>query len=80
MNTIVIMKQYVKISTFKIIVTGIITLVSLILLARLLNFENALGFSLLIIGGIVTIGYTYLKYNYYRKMNKFDKEILESLK
>jgi hypothetical protein len=74
------MKQYVKFSTFKIIVTGIITLVSLILLARLLNFENALGFSLLIIGGIVTIGYTYLKYNYYRKMNKLDKEVLESLK
>jgi len=50
------------------------------LLASLLNFENALVFSLLIIGGFVTIGYTYLKYNYYRKMNKLDKEILESLK
>ena len=74
------MKQYVKFSKFKIIVTGIITLVPLILLARLLNFENAVGFSLLIVGGIVTISYTYLKYNYYRKMNKLDKEILESLK
>ena len=74
------MKQYVKFSKFKIIVTGIITLVSLILLASLLNFENGLGFSLLIIGCIVTIGYTYLKYNYYRKMNKLDKEVLESLK
>ena len=73
------MKQYVKFSKFKIIVTGIIILVPLILLARLLNFENALGVSLLIDGGIVTIGYTYLKYNYYRKMNKFDKEVLESL-
>ena len=73
------MKQYVKFSKFKIIVTGIITLVSLILLARLLNFENAVGFSLLV-GGIVTISYTYLKYNYYRKMNKLDKEVLESLK
>ena len=74
------MKQYIKFSKFKIIVTGIITLVSLILLASLLNFENALGFSLLIIGSIVTIGYTYLKYNYYRKMKKLDKEVLESLK
>jgi hypothetical protein len=73
------MKQYVKFSKFKIIVTGIITLVSLILLARLLNFENAVGFSL-IVGGIVIISYTYLKYNYYRKMNKLDKEVLESLK
>ena len=74
------MKQYLKFTKFKIIVTGILALVSLVLLASLLNFENALGFSLLIIGGIVTIGYTYLKYNYYRKMNKLDKEILESLK
>ena len=74
------MKQYIKFSKFKIIITGIITLVSLVLLFSLLNLENALGFSLLITGGIVTIGYTYLKYNYYRKMNKLDKEILESLK
>jgi hypothetical protein len=74
------MKQYIKFSKFKIIVTGILALVSLLLLARLLNYENALGFSLLIIGGIVTIGYTYLKYNYYRKMNKLDKKVLESLK
>jgi hypothetical protein len=74
------MKQYIKFSKFKIIVTGILALVSLILLARLLNYENALGFSLLIIGGIVTIGYTYLKYNYYRKMNKLDKKVLKSLK
>jgi hypothetical protein len=74
------MKQYIKFPKFKIIVTGILALVSLILLARLLNYENALGFSLLIIGGIVTIGYTYLKYNYYRKMNKLDKKVLESLK
>ena len=80
MEVIVIMKQYIKFSKFKIIVTGIITLVSLVLLASLLNFENALVFSLLIIGGIVTIGYTYLKYNYYRKMNKLDQEVLESLK
>lgn|GEM_PF-1230935 len=80
MDAIVIMKQYIKFSKFKIIVTGILALVSLILLARLLNYENALGFSLLIIGGIVTIGYTYLKYNYYRKMNKLDKKVLESLK
>ena len=74
------MRQYLRFSKFKIIVTEIITLVSLILLTSLLNFENGLGFSLLIIGGIVTIGYTYLKYNYYRKMNKLDKEVLESLK
>lgn len=80
MDAVVIMKQYIKFSKFKIIVTGILALVSLILLARLLNYENALGFSLLIIGGIVTIGYTYLKYNYYRKMNKLDKKVLESLK
>lgn len=80
MDAIVIMKQYIKFSKFKIIVTGILALVSLILLARLLNYENALGFSLLIVGGIVTIGYTYLKYNYYRKMNKLDKKVLESLK
>jgi hypothetical protein len=74
------MKQYIKFSKFKIIVTGILALVSLLLVARLLNYENALGFSLLVIGGIVTIGYTYLKYNYYRKMNKLDKKVLESLK
>ena len=80
MNAIVIMKQYVKFSKFKIIVIGILTLVSVVLLVSLLNFENALVFSLLIIGGIVTIGYTYLKYNYYRKMNKLDQEVLESLK
>ena len=80
MDAIVIMKQYIKFPKFKIIVTGILVLVSLISLARLLNYENALGFSLLIIGGIVTIGYTYLKYNYYRKMNKLDKKVLESLK
>ncbi len=80
MDAIVIMKQYIKFSKFKIIVTGILALVSLLLLARLLNYENALGFSLLVIGGIVTIGYTYLKYNYYRKMNKLDKKVLESLK
>ena len=80
MDAIVIMKQYIKFSKFKIIVTGILALVSLLLLAHLLNYENALGFSLLIIGGIVTIGYTYLKYNYYRKMNKLDKKVLESLK
>ena len=80
MDAIVIMKQYIKFSKFKIIVTGILALVSLLLVARLLNYENALGFSLLIIGGIVTIGYTYLKYNYYRKMNKLDKKVLESLK
>ena len=80
MDAIVIMKQYIKFSKFKIIVTGILALVSLLLVARLLNYENALGFSLLVIGGIVTIGYTYLKYNYYRKMNKLDKKVLESLK
>ncbi len=74
------MKQYVKYLKLKIIVTGILSLVFIILLVKLLNFENTLGFSLLVIGSIVTIGYTYLRYNYYSKINKFDKEVLESLK
>jgi hypothetical protein len=74
------MKQYVKYLKLKIIVTGILSLVFIILLVNLLNFENTLGFSLLIIGSIVTIGYNYLRYNYYSKINKFDKEVLESLK
>jgi hypothetical protein len=74
------MKQYVKYLKLKIIVTGILSLVFIILLVNLLNFENTLGFSLLIIGSIVTIGYNYLRYNYYSKINKFDKEVLKSLK
>ena len=74
------MRQYIKYLKFKIIGTGILALVSIILFANFLNFENTLGFSLLIIGIIVTIGYTYLRYNYYRKINKLDKEVLESLK
>jgi hypothetical protein len=74
------MKQYVKYLKLKIIVTGILSLVFIILLVKLLNFENTLGFSLLIIGSIVTIGYNYLRYNYYSKINKFDKEVLKSLK
>jgi hypothetical protein len=56
------MKQYVKYLKLKIIVTGILSLVFIILLVKLLNFENTLGFSLLIIGSIVTIGYNYLRY------------------
>jgi hypothetical protein len=74
------MKQDVKYLKLKIIVTGILSLVFIILLVKLLNFENTLGFSLLIIGSIVTIGYNYLRYNYYSKINKFDKEVIESLK
>ena len=74
------MRQYIKYLKFKIIVTGILALVSIILFANFLNFANTLGFSLLIIGSIVTIGYTYFRYNYYRKLNKLDKEVLESLK
>ena len=74
------MRQYIKYLKFKIIVTGILALVSIILFANFLNFANTLGFSLLIIGSIVTIGYTYLRYNYYTKINKLDKEVLESLK
>jgi hypothetical protein len=74
------MRQYIKYLKFKIIGTGILALVSIILFANFLNFENTLGFSLLIIGSIVTIGYTYFRYNYYRKINKLDKEVLESLK
>jgi hypothetical protein len=67
------MKQYVKYLKLKIIVTEILSLVFIILLVKLLNFENTLGFSLLIIGSIVTIGYNYLRYNYYSKINKFYK-------
>lgn len=74
------MIQYIKYLKFKIIVTGISGLISIILFAHLLNFFNTLGFTLLIIGSLVTIGYTCLKYNYYRKINKLDNEILESLK
>jgi hypothetical protein len=54
------MKQYVKYLKLKIIVTGILSLVFIILLVKLLNFENTLGFSLLIIGSIVKFGYNYL--------------------
>jgi len=74
------MRQYIKYIKFKIIVPGILGFISIILFANLLNFNNTLGFTLLIIASIVTIGYTCLKYNYYRKMNKLDNEILESLK
>jgi len=74
------MRQYINNLKLKNIVTGVLALVSIILFANFLNFENTLGLSLLIIGSIVTIGYTYLRYNYYRKINKFDKEVLESLK
>ena len=74
------MRQYIKYIKFKIIVPGILGFISIILFANLLNFNNTLGFTLLTIASIVTIGYTCLKYNYYRKMNKLDNEILESLK
>jgi hypothetical protein len=46
----------------------------------LLNYENTLGFSLIVTCNIIIIGYTSLRYNYYRKINKLDKEVLESLK
>ena len=75
------MRQYIKFLKLKIIVTGILALISIIMFASLLDFENTLISSLLIIGSIVIIiGYTFLKYNYYRKINKLDQDILESLK
>ena len=74
------MRLYIKYLKFKIIVIGIIALVSTILFVKLLNFENTLGFSLIVICNIIIIGYTSLRYNYYRKINKLDKEVLESLK
>ena len=81
MKAIVIMRQYIKFLKLKIIVTGILALISIIMFASLLNFEKTLISSLLIIGSIVIIiGYTFLKYNYYRKINKLDQDILESLK
>ena len=74
------MRQYIKFLKLKIIVIGVLALMSIIMFASLLNFENTLS-SLLIIGSIVIIiGYTFLKYNYYRKINKLDQDILESLK
>ena len=75
------MRQYIKFLKLKIIVTGILALIIIIMFASLLNFENTLISSLLIIGSIVIIiGYTFLKYNYYSKINKLDQDILESLK
>lgn len=74
------MKQYVKFLKFKIIATCILALVSIALFVKFLNFENTLASSLLVIGSIIIIGYTYSRYNYYRKINKLDKEVLESLK
>lgn len=74
------MRNYIKYLNFKIIVIGIIALVSIILFVKLLNYENTLGFSLIVICNIIIIGYTSLRYNYYRKINKLDKEVLESLK
>ena len=74
------MRHYTKYLNFKIIVIGIIALVSIILFVKLLNYENTLGFSLIVICNIIIIGYTSLRYNYYRKINKLDKEVLESLK
>lgn len=74
------MRQYIKFLKLKIIVTGILALMAIIMFTSFLNFENTLS-SLLIIGSIVIIiGYTFLKYNYYRKINKLDQDILESLK
>ena len=74
------MKQYIKYLKFKIIVTCILaSSVSIVLFVKFLNFENTLGSSLLVIGSII-IGYTYSRYYYYRKINKLDKEVLESLK
>ena len=74
------MRQYIKFLKLKIIVIGVLALMSIIMFASLLNIENTLS-SLLIIGSIVIIiGYTFLKYNYYRKINKLDQDILESLK
>ncbi len=74
------MRHYIKYLNFKIIVIGIIALISIILFVKLLNYENTLGFSLIVICNIIIIGYTSLRYNYYRKINKLDKEVLESLK
>lgn len=74
------MRHYIKYLNFKIIIIGIIALVSIILFVKLLNYENTLGFSLIVICNIIIIGYTSLRYNYYRKINKLDKEVLESLK
>jgi hypothetical protein len=74
------MRQYIKFLKFKIIVTGILALISIIMFASLLNFANTLIFSLLIIGSIFIIGYTFLRYNYYSKINKLDQDLLESLK
>ena len=75
------MRHYIQYLKFKIIGIGVIALVSTILFVKLFNFENTLGFSLIIICNIIIIiSYTSLRYNYYRKINKLDKEVLESLK
>ena len=44
------------------------------------NLENTLGYWLLVIGGTIVIGYFYLRYNYQRKINRWNPEVLESLK
>ena len=64
----------------EVIIISIVSLAIIIVASSILNLENTLGYWLLFIGGTIVIAYFYLRYNYQRKINRFDPEVLESLK
>ena len=75
-----IMKQYLKYIKNEVIIISIVSLAIITVATIFFNLENTLGYWLLFIGGTIVIGYFYLRYNYQRKINKWDPEVLESLK
>ena len=74
------MKQYLKNIKNEVIIISIVSLAIIIVASSILNLENTLGYWLSFIGGTIVIGYFYLRYNYQRKINRLDPEVLESLK
>lgn len=74
------MKQYLKYIKNEVIIISIVSLAIITVATIFLNLENTLGYWLLFIGGTIVIGYFYLRYNYQRKINRWDPEVLESLK
>lgn len=74
------MKQYLKYIKNEVIIISIVSLAIITVATIFFNLENTLGYCLLFIGGTIVIGYFYLRYNYQRKINRWDPEVLESLK
>jgi O-antigen/teichoic acid export membrane protein len=74
------MKQYIKNIKNEVIIISIVSLAIITIASSFLNLENTLGYWLLFIGSTIVIGYFYLRYNYQRKINRLDPEVLESLK